>query len=150
MQDIWLDFKDAHNQNIKITGYPTEKNSEMIKRIIMASSNLGDIVLDAFAGSGTTLTVSEELDRKWIGIDNSPLSIDTIIKRLVNGTEAMGDFVNGKNGNCKYKQINLIDVNRILKTGLDLYIEESESLALISDQIIKNWNSKLNYLTSFV
>ncbi|MFM9160917.1 MAG: DNA methyltransferase, partial [Dolichospermum sp.] len=60
IQDIWLDFKDAHNQNIKITGYPTEKNSEMIKRIIMASSNLGDIVLDAFAGSGTTLTVAEE------------------------------------------------------------------------------------------
>ncbi|MDM3843659.1 MAG: hypothetical protein PT116_01085 [Aphanizomenon gracile PMC638.10] len=58
--------------------------------------------------------------------------------------------VNGKNGSCKYKQINLIDVNRILKTGLDLYIEESEILELISDQIIKNWNSKLNYLTSFV
>ena len=150
IQDIWLDFKDAHNQNIKITGYPTEKNSEMMKRIIMASSNPGDIVLDAFAGSGTTLTVSEELGRKWIGIDNSPLSMDTIIKRLVNGSQAMGDFVNSKNGSCKYKQISLIDVNRILKTGLDLYSEESESLALISDQIIKNWNSKLNYLTSFV
>lgn len=149
IQDIWLDFKDAHNQNIKITGYPTEKNSEMIKRIIMASSNLGDIVLDAFAGSGTTLTVAEELGRKWIGIDNSPLSIDTIIQRLANGSEVMGDFVNDKNDGCKYKQINLIDVSRILKTGLDLYIEESESLALISDQIIKNWNSKLNYLTSF-
>jgi adenine-specific DNA-methyltransferase len=62
----------------------------------------------------------------------------------------MGDFVNGTNGNGKYQQISLIDVNRILKTGLDLYSEESESLALISDQIIKNWNSKLNYLTSFV
>jgi adenine-specific DNA-methyltransferase len=150
IQDIWLDFKDAHNQNIKITGYPTEKNSEMMKRIIMASSNPGDIVLDAFAGSGTTLTVSEELGRKWIGIDNSPLSIDTIIKRLVNGSEAMGDFVNGKNDSCKYKQINLIDVNRILKTGLDFYIEESLNLELISNQIIKNWNSKLNCLTSFV
>jgi adenine-specific DNA-methyltransferase len=116
----------------------------------MASSNPGDIVLDAFAGSGTTLTVSEELGRKWIGIDYSPLSIDTIIKRLVNGSEAMGDFVNGKNGSCKYKQINLIDVNRILKTGLDFYIEESLNLELISNQIIKNWNSKLNCLTNFV
>lgn len=42
VQDIWLEFKDAHNQNIKITGYPTEKNPELLKRIIQASSNSGD------------------------------------------------------------------------------------------------------------
>ncbi|MFM2062816.1 MAG: hypothetical protein RLZZ507_2486 [Cyanobacteriota bacterium] len=150
IQDIWLDFKDAHNQNIKITGYPTEKNAALMKRIIMASSNPGDIVLDAFAGSGTTLAVAEELGRKWIGIDNSPLSIDTIIKRLVNGSEAMGDFVNGKNGNNQYKQISLIEVNRILKTGLDFYIEESPNLELISEPTIKDWNTKLNSLTNLL
>ncbi|MEA5577131.1 site-specific DNA-methyltransferase [Anabaena sp. UHCC 0451] len=150
IQDIWLDFKDAHNQNIKITGYPTEKNAALMKRIIMASSNPEDVVLDAFAGSGTTLAVAEELGRKWIGIDNSPLSIDTIIKRLVNGSEAMGDFVNGKNGNNQYKQISLIEVNRILKTGLDLYIEEAPNLELISEQTIKDWNRKLNSLTNLL
>lgn len=150
IQDIWLDFKDAHNQNIKITGYPTEKNAALMKRIIMASSNPGDIVLDAFAGSGTTLAVSEELGRKWIGIDNSPLSIDTIIKRLVNGSEVMGDFVNGKNGNNQYKQISLIEVNRILQTGLDFYIEESPNLELIPEATIKDWNSKLNSLTNLL
>jgi len=144
VQDIWLDFKDAHNQNIKITGYPTEKNLNLLKRIILASSNEGDIVLDAFAGSGTTAAVAEELGRKWIAIDNSPLAVDTIIQRLVNGTEAMGDFVNGNNS-PKYEQKCLIEINRILRNGLDLYIEETSDISLISHNTIKDWDSKLNY-----
>lgn len=122
LQDIWLDFKDAYNQNIKITGYPTEKNVALMKRTIMASSNPGDMVLDAFGRSGTTLAVSEELGRKWIGIDNSPLSIDNIIKRLVNGSEVMGEFVSGKSGNNQCQSINLIEVNIVLRTGLQFYI----------------------------
>jgi adenine-specific DNA-methyltransferase len=69
VQDIWLDFKDAHNQNIKITGYPTEKNPDLIRRIVRASSNPGDIVLDCYAGSGTTLDVANELQRHWIGLE---------------------------------------------------------------------------------
>jgi len=94
VQDIWLDFKDAHNQNIKITGYPTEKNPELLKRIIEASSNEDDIVLDCFAGSGTTLAVANQLKRNWIGVDNSPEAIKTIINRFQNGLEPMGDYVN--------------------------------------------------------
>ncbi|HLP89156.1 MAG TPA: site-specific DNA-methyltransferase [Nostocaceae cyanobacterium] len=150
IQDIWLDFKDAHNQNIKITGYPTEKNADLIKRIIMASSHENSIILDAFAGSGTTIAVAEELGRQWIAVDNSPLAIDTMIRRLVQGSEAMGDFVNENNNSSKYKQISLIDVNRILTTGLDLYMQSSPELELISEQIIKDWDSKLNSLTSFL
>ncbi len=94
VQDIWLDFKDAHNQNIKITGYPTEKNPDLLRRIIKASSNPGDIVLDCFSGSGTTLAVSSELDRNWIGIDKSAEAIVTTLRRFAFGTERMGDFVN--------------------------------------------------------
>ncbi|MCM0590599.1 MAG: site-specific DNA-methyltransferase [Gloeotrichia echinulata IR180] len=150
VQDIWLDFKDAHNQNIKITGYPTEKNSDMIKRIILASSNEGGIVLDGFAGSGTTIAVAEELGRKWIAIDNSQLAIDTMVLRLVKGTEAMGDFVNGINASTKYRQINLIEINRILRTGLDLYIEQSPSLDFIPDKTIKDWANQLNSPTSLL
>jgi adenine-specific DNA-methyltransferase len=48
VQDIWLDFRDAHNQNIAITGYPTEKNPDLLARLIQASSNPGDLVLDCF------------------------------------------------------------------------------------------------------
>ncbi len=84
VQDIWLNYKDAHNQNIKVTGYPTEKNPDLLRRIIETSSNEGDIVLDCFCGSGTTLAVAEETNRKWIGIDNSELAIKTTVKRLTN------------------------------------------------------------------
>jgi adenine-specific DNA-methyltransferase len=93
VQDIWMDFRDAHNQNICVTGYPTEKNADLLRRIVNASSNAGDIVLDCFAGSGTTLSVAEELGRSWIGVDNSLEAIRTINQRLLHGVEPMGDFV---------------------------------------------------------
>jgi adenine-specific DNA-methyltransferase len=92
VQDIWLDFKDAHNQNIQITGYPTEKNPELIERIIRASSNPRSLVLDCFAGSGTTLDVAGQLGRRWIGFDCSPESMATIARRMAQGTRPMGDF----------------------------------------------------------
>lgn len=94
VQDIWLDFKDAHNQNIRITGYPTEKNADLLKRLVLASTGPGDIVLDAFGGSGTTAIVAAELGRRWVSIDNSLLAIATTIKRFAHGSERMGDFVN--------------------------------------------------------
>lgn len=93
VQDIWLDFKDAHNQNIHITGYPTEKNPDLLARIIAASSQPGDLVLDCFAGSGTTLAVASQLKRRWIGIDNSAEALATILRRFSTGLEPMGDFV---------------------------------------------------------
>ena len=80
-----MDLRDAHNQNIRITGYPTEMNPELLCRIIAASSNPGDLVLDSFSGSGTTLGVASELDRRWIGIDNSPEAIRTVLKRFAIG-----------------------------------------------------------------
>ena len=93
VQDIWMDFKDAHNQNIDITGYPTEKNIEMLEQIVSASSNPGDLVLDCFAGSGTTLAAAANLGRRWIGMDNSKEAISTIVNRLRFGSQPMGDFV---------------------------------------------------------
>jgi adenine-specific DNA-methyltransferase len=93
IQDIWLEFRDAHNQNIKITGYPTEKNPDLLRRIIQASSNPGDIVLDCYAGSGTTLAVADELQRHWIGVDRSPEAISTIFERFKRGLLPMGDYV---------------------------------------------------------
>lgn len=93
MQDIWLEFRDAHNQMIEITGYPTEKNLDMLRLIVRASSNPGDLVLDAFAGSGTTAVAAEELGRRWIAIDNTVLAMRTTLKRLLEGSERMGDYV---------------------------------------------------------
>jgi adenine-specific DNA-methyltransferase len=99
VQDIWLNLQDSLNQNIKITGYPTEKNPYLLERIINASSDNGDFVLDCFAGSGTTLDVANQLGRNFIGIDNSYEAISNIIKRFSIGLEEMGDFVNGNFNN---------------------------------------------------
>jgi len=96
VQDIWFNFIDSTNQNTKITGYPTEKNIELLKRIIKASSDEGDYVLDCFAGSGTTLVAASELNRKWIGVDNESKAIETILSRFANGTARMGDYVKNK------------------------------------------------------
>lgn len=96
VQDIWLDFLDVNNQNTLITGYPTEKNINMLKRIIETSSRPGDIVLDCFAGSGTTLVAAEELGRQWIGADIGEESIHTIVERFRHGSKPMGDYVSAK------------------------------------------------------
>jgi adenine-specific DNA-methyltransferase len=76
-QDVW-NFKDP-----PYPSYPTEKNLEMLKVIVQSSSNPDDIVLDCFAGSGTSLIAAETLGRRWIGIDNSEIAIETIQKRLL-------------------------------------------------------------------
>ncbi len=95
-QNIWMDVKDAHNQNIHITGYPTEKNPALLERIIKASSNEGDLVLDCYSGSGTTLSVASMLGRRWIGVDKEGEAIKTSLRRFQLGPEPMGDFVNHK------------------------------------------------------
>lgn len=96
VQDIWLDYLDVNNQNTLVTGYPTEKNIDMLKRIIETSSNPGDLVLDCFAGSGTTLMAAEELGRQWIGVDIGEEAISTIVNRFKNGSHPMGDYVKKK------------------------------------------------------
>lgn len=108
-QDIWLDYKDAHNQNVQVTGYPTEKNPDLLRRIIEASSDPGDLVLDCFAGSGTTLEAAAELNRRWIGVDNSKQAIKAILKRFAVGREAMGDFVSKEGANGAHAPMSLFD-----------------------------------------
>ena len=76
MQDIW-EFKDPQYPK-----YPTEKSLDLLKFIVEASSNKGDLVLDCFAGSGTTLVAAQTLNRKWIGIEQSSAALQIIQKRL--------------------------------------------------------------------
>ncbi|MBM7059355.1 hypothetical protein JQX08_01415 [Pseudomonas sp. UL073] len=91
--DYWEEFRDAHHQAILVTGYPTEKNFDMMKMIVEASSNPGDLVIDPFCGSGSTVHAASSLGRKWIGIDESFASAKTVIERLKRGRAPMGDFV---------------------------------------------------------
>jgi DNA modification methylase len=63
-------------------GYPTQKPEALLERIISASSNEGDVVLDAYCGCGTTVAVAQKLNRKWVGIDITYQSISLILRRL--------------------------------------------------------------------
>ena len=76
MQDIW-EFKDPQYPK-----YPTEKSLDLLKFIVEASSNEGNLVLDCFCGSGTTLIAAQELNRNWIGIDQSDQAIKVTQKKL--------------------------------------------------------------------
>ena len=93
VQDIWLGFKDAHNQNVHITGYPTEKNIDLVQLLIGATTNPGDLVLDCYCGSGTTLEAAAMIGRRFIGIDSADAAIKATVKRFAYGRSPMGDFV---------------------------------------------------------
>jgi len=78
----WWEIPAVGSATKERLGYPTQKPEALLERIIKASSNEGDIVLDAFCGCGTALAVAQKLERRWIGIDISPSAISLIKKRL--------------------------------------------------------------------
>jgi adenine-specific DNA-methyltransferase len=80
--DLWLDMLSIQAQSEEREDYPTQKPERLLERIIQASSNVGDIVLDCFLGSGTTAAVAQKLGRRWIGADINKGAIQTTIKRL--------------------------------------------------------------------
>ena len=84
---IWTDLKGY----IRSSRYPTENPEELLERVIKTSSNEGDIVLDAFAGSGTTPAVAEKLGRRWIAIDVGKLAIYTMQKRMLTLRTGIGN-----------------------------------------------------------
>ena len=82
VQDIWIDIRPIHNLSRERLGYPTQKPEALLERIIKASSNEGDVVLDPFCGCGTAVAVAERLNRKWIGIDITHLAVALMKHRL--------------------------------------------------------------------
>lgn len=79
--DVW-NIPAVFNMSKERIGYPTQKPETLLEKIIEASSNEGDVVLDPFCGCGTATAVAQKLNRHWIGIDISYLAIDIIVKRL--------------------------------------------------------------------
>ncbi|TAE00561.1 MAG: site-specific DNA-methyltransferase [Bacteroidetes bacterium] len=80
--DVWTDIQAINPVAKERLGYPTQKPEALLERIIQASSNEGDVVLDIYCGCGTTISVAEKLKRNWIGIDITYQSISLIMKRL--------------------------------------------------------------------
>ncbi len=83
LQSIWSDINSIASQAIENTNYSTQKPESLLERIIKASSNEGDLVLDCFCGSGTTAAVAEKLDRRWITCDLGRFAVHTARKRLL-------------------------------------------------------------------
>ncbi len=81
-QDVWVDIDPINAQAQERLGYPTQKPLALLERIIQASSNEGDVVLDPFCGCGTAVAAAHKLNRRWIGIDVTHLSISLMKYRL--------------------------------------------------------------------
>lgn len=82
LPDLWTDLPPINSQAREALGYPTQKPEALLERIIAASSNPGDLVLDPFCGCGTAVVVAQRLDRRWIGIDVTHLAVNLMRTRL--------------------------------------------------------------------
>lgn len=90
MPDVWSDIPPISARAAERLGYPTQKPEALLERILLASSNEGDVVLDPFCGCGTAIAVAQRLNRHWIGIDVTHLAVSLIKHRLRN---AFGETV---------------------------------------------------------
>ncbi len=88
IQNLWTDVPELNSQSDERLGYPTQKPQALLERILEASSNKGDVILDPFCGCGTTIHAAQKLGRQWIGIDVTYLAINLIKRRL---KDAFGD-----------------------------------------------------------
>jgi len=82
LSDVWNDIHHLHQKDPERSGYATQKPEVLLERIILASSEEHDLVLDCFCGSGVTPLVAERLRRRWLAVDQSELAIATTIQRL--------------------------------------------------------------------
>jgi DNA methylase len=82
LSSCWIDIPPLNSQADERLGYPTQKPLALLERIISASSNEGDVVLDPFCGCGTAVHAAQKLKRRWIGIDVTHLAVGLIERRL--------------------------------------------------------------------
>lgn len=125
LQDVWTDIKLIHNQSSERLGYPTQKPETLVERVIRASSHPEDIVLDAFAGSGTTAAVAEKLKRRWIVMDCGQLAIYLTQKRMFGLTTIIGSS----------RKDSRTEVERT--RDFNSHLSESPSLLLITEKARK-------------
>ncbi len=82
LDNLWDDIPGLGTTPVEDVGYPTQKTAALLERIIRTATDPGDLVLDCFMGSGTTLAVAQQLGRRWIGCDNSRGALLTARRRL--------------------------------------------------------------------
>ena len=128
LQDVWTDIPPINSQARDRLGYPTQKPEALLERIIEASTNAGDVVLDAYCGCGTTIAVAQRLGRNWIGIDITYQSIGVMMKRLL---DSFGEAVAGN----------------ITLNGIPRDMESARALALKKDDRVRKEFEKWAVLT---
>lgn len=127
-EDYWVDINSIQSGSKERMGYPTQKPEALLERIIKASSVEGDVILDAYCGCGTTITVAERLKRKWIGIDITYHSISLMLKRL---TDSFGESV----------------LDHIIVEGIPRDVESARALANRQDDRVRKEFEKWAALT---
>ncbi len=93
LQNLWSDIPPIHSQSKERLGFPTQKPEALLERIINASSNPTDIVLDPMCGCGTAVAVAQRLGRRWVGIDVSPTACKLMQRRLRTMRAKVGEVV---------------------------------------------------------
>lgn len=114
------------------TGYPTENSETLLERVISMCSNKGDLVLDVFAGSGTTLTVAEKLNRRWIGCDIGKLSIYTTQKRLLE-IDKSKDLINLKKKYDKISKSFITVTSGLYDLGKVFSLQKNDYIRFVKD-----------------
>lgn len=107
LQSLWDDIPPVNSQSLDDTGYPTQKPIDLVNRIILGSTNEGDIVFDGFMGSGTTMVSALKLNRKFIGADINLGAIQTTTKRFISMSKELSQ--------------KLLDPNDVKYTGFEVY-----------------------------
>ena len=121
IEDWWSDIYPTDRVSDERLGYPTQKPEMLLERIIKASSNEGDVVLDAFCGCGTTVAVAQRLNRKWIGLDITFLSIDLIRQRLLDSFYRNTLGLNEKEAqNRFYEEVEIFGIPKDLESARQL------------------------------
>ena len=125
LQDVWTDLRPLHNLAAERLGYPTQKPERLLDRLILSSTNVGDVVLDPFCGCGTTIAAAQRLRRDWIGIDITHLAITLIRHRL---RDAYGDSIR-ENYTVVGEPVSLPDAQEL--AGTDPYQFQWWALGLV-------------------
>lgn len=128
LQDLWTDINAVNSQAIEARKFSTQKPEALVARIITASSNPGDIVLDCFLGSGTTAAVAQKMGRRWVGIESIGDTIDEYaaprLRNVVQGVDVAGITTSvGWKGGGSF---------RILEVAPSMF-EEDEGLVFLAE-----------------
>lgn len=133
LEDWWIDIWSTDRYRSELTGYPTQKPSSLLERIIRASAQPGYTVLDCYMGSGTTLEVAQRLGCHWIGCDINKGAIQTTSKRLQSIIQEQVKKGKGKSSDEVVPASRAFDIYRV--NDYDLQIQHNEALELAMEHI---------------